>query len=156
MTIKLLGALLILGSGGCAALLSVRHQHSKIYVLEAWIDLIRHIRGQIDCYLTPLEDILACADLRRLHACIGGTSRDLRELLQDSLPLLDGEGRRLLSGFVSEVGGSYREEQVKRCEHYLGELQIQRNDLAAELPAKSKVSVALCVCFSVGAAILLW
>ena len=157
MLLKILGICMILGAGGMAACSAVGTERRKLSVLDGWIDLILHIRGQIDCYLTPLEDILIHADPKLLSACMG-TSKDRTpaELLRRSAPFLDPESNRLLEGFTREIGSSYREEQIKRCDHYLLVLQKNREQLASQLPARIKVSATLCICGALGTAILLW
>ena len=57
--IRLLGIAFILSAGGLAAVTSVRFERRKLTVPEAWLDLIFYIRSRIDCYLTPLDEILA-------------------------------------------------------------------------------------------------
>ena len=155
--LKLLGAGLIASVGGFAAYCAVRFEKKKLTVLDGWIDLIFHIRGQIDCYLTPLDEILASADEEILSACMGSTPHpDLHTLLDASSPYLGGESRRLLSGFVREIGGSYREEQLRRCDYYVTALRTLREKIAADLPARVKLSITVSICSALGVAILLW
>ncbi|MBQ9760212.1 MAG: hypothetical protein IJW16_02560 [Clostridia bacterium] len=155
--LKLLGAGLITSVGGFAAYSAVRFEKHKLMVLDGWIDLIFHIRGQIDCYLTPLDEILSSADPSILKACMCNTPHpDLHALLEASSPYLAQESRRLLSGFVREIGGSYREEQLRRCDYYINALRVIRDKLAADLPARTKLSVTVSLCIALGAAILLW
>ena len=155
--LKLLGCLLVLSSGAAGALGAVRYERARLAVLEGWIDLIFYIRTQIDCYLTPLGEILAGADRELLRAC--GGSREtvgLDALLRASRGCLCGEAARLLTGFVREIGGSYREGQVRRCDYYLTALRAVREQQKEELPARVRVCVAVCLCAALGIAILLW
>jgi hypothetical protein len=125
--------------------------------LDAWIDLLVYVRGQIDCYLLPLDEILAAADKTLLSACApSGEPHSLAALLQGALPYLDAEGQRLLSSLVREMGTSYREEQIKRCDYYVQALQLCREKVAQELPARLKMRTTLSVCAAIGVAILLW
>ena len=157
MPLKLLGILLILGAGGAGAYASDHAERRKLSVLDGWIALILYIRGQIDCYLMPLDEIFAYADLPLLTACMGTRQeRSPTALLQRSSPFLDPESKRLLESFAREIGSSYREEQIKRCDYYLQILQKNRDQLASQLPARIRVSATLCICGALGAVILLW
>ena len=60
--LKILGVILILGTGAFSAGVVIRYEKRKIAVLAGWSDLIWYIRSQIDCYLMPLPEILAGAD----------------------------------------------------------------------------------------------
>ena len=80
----------------------------------------------------------------------------LDALLHASRGCLCGEAARLLTGFVREIGGSYREEQVRRCDYYLTALRAVREQQKEELPARVRVCVAVCLCAALGIAILLW
>lgn len=155
--IKLLGALLILAVGGVAAISTARYEKKRLSVLDGWIDLIVYIRSQIDCFLTPLDEILQNGDRTLLDACMSPEgAADLDAILRASSLYLDGEVKRLLEGFVRETGSTFREEQLKRCDYYVTALRTQRERIAAELPARRRLSTALCLCTAIGTAILLW
>lgn len=157
MTIKLLGGCLVVLSGALVCLFSARLEKKRLAFLDAWITLLVHIRTQIDCYLMTLDAILATAPQSLLsEGQQSGEAPSLERFLAYSAPYLDAEALRLLDAFVKEVGGSYREEQLRRCEYYLASLRALRGEIASALPAKTKVTRALCLCLSVGTAILLW
>jgi hypothetical protein len=154
--LKCLGGLLILGTGGILAHAGAIAERRRLSVLDGWIDLIFYLRGQIDCYLTPLDCILAGADKALLDACMGsGKTRTLSSLLQASAPYLGAESQRALQAFLRGSGG-YREEQLKCCDYCLDTLRPLREKLAAELPARIRLCVTLCLCVAFGTAILLW
>lgn len=155
--LRLLGGMLILFSGGMAAFCSVRYERLKISVLDGWLDLIFYIRTQIDCYLTPLGEILANADPGLFRACMyRGRPSGLNALLESTRFYTDAETHRLLRAFIKELGSSYREEQVRRCDYYISVLRGIRDRQMAELPARQKVRATLCACAAAGALILLW
>ncbi len=147
LTVKILGILLMLFVGGVAAYSSVSYEKRTVFVLDGWIDLIRHIRTQIDCYLTPLNEIL--------EDCPDG-ERDLEALFGRTSVYLDANVRHLLESFKRDIGGSYREQQLRLCDSCIEELRCRRASRAAELPTRLKLSVTLTVCITVGSAILLW
>lgn len=155
--LKMLGGTMVIGAGSIAACCLAAYEKKKLTVLDAWIDLIFHIRGQIDCYLMPLDEILACADSAILKGCMCRTPHpDLPALLRTSSPYLSEESKRLITAFTKEIGGSYREEQLKRCDYYIHALRAIREKLAEDLPSRIKMTVSLCICASIAAAILLW
>lgn len=154
---KLLGGGLIVLAGGIVAHQTVKREKKRLSVLDGWLDLLLYIRGQIDCYLMPLDEILAAADKTLLVRAGAVRATDsLRAIYASALPYLDAESGRLIASLIRELGTSYREEQVKRCDYYLGALQKQREKLAAELPARVKMYTTLSICAAVGTAILLW
>lgn len=157
LPVKLVGCALVLLSGGGYAISASRYEKKKLSVLDGWMDLIFFIRSQIDCYLTPLSEILKNADQALLRACMGNSNdEDLPSLLQASSSYLGEEANRLLDSFVRELGGNYREEQVKRCDYYLAALRDIREKKREELPARLRVCTAISLCASFGIAILLW
>ena len=157
LPVKLIGCLLVLASGGGFALTAVRYEKKKLDVLDAWLDLLFYIRSQIDCFLTPLAEILRNADKGLLQGCLGsGNESDVSALLKASSAYLGEDARRLLEAFAREIGSNYREEQVKRCDYYISALREVREKQRAELPARLRVCTAISLCAAFGIAILLW
>ncbi len=157
MTPKLLGALLTVGCGLATSFLLVKREKERLRAIDAWLVLLRYLRTQIDCYLLPIAQILEKAPQDFFLPLRGGARAESMEaLLECSLPYLDAESAALLREFASEVGGSYREEQLKRCDHYLSCLEAQKERLSGELPKRTKLYHALFSCLSMGIAILLW
>ena len=154
---KLLGAALIFFCGGLASFITTQKEKKKLSVLDAWLELLLHMRGQIDCYLTPQDSLLRGAPEQALRACMGKGYQDTPlSLLARSAPYLDAESHRLLSSFIKELGNCYREEQLRRCDYYLQALRATREKIASALPARIKLCSTLCICTSIGTAILLW
>lgn len=157
VAIKLLGCALILCAGGLTAMSLVTLEKRKLRVLDGWIDLIFYIRSQIDCYLTPIGEILREADEDLLkHCCVNGRCESLDTVLQRSRFYLNEESKRLISSFVREIGSSYREEQVKRCDYYAAALRSVREKQMEGLPSRLRVCVAISLCGACGVAVLLW
>lgn len=156
--LKLLGAALILLTGSFAAYHTAQYEKKRLSVLDSWIDLIYFIKGQIDCFLTPLDEILSLADRELLQGCMlrSANSLSLASLYRTSLSYLTPESARLLGSFVREIGKSNREEQVRRCDYYLTGLRNIREKQALEQPARIRVGCSLCLCISATIAILLW
>ena len=155
--LKFLGALLIFSGGIFAAFVSVQYEKKRLSVVDGWIDLILYIRGQIDCYLMPLNDILSGGDRALFEACMSpSNAADLPAILSASQIYLDGDSKRTLEGFVREIGTGYREEQLKRCDFFISSLRSQRERIAAALPLRVRLCSTLCICLSLATAILLW
>ena len=155
--LKLCGVLLILLVGGCCAYLSVCYEKKRVRVVEGWIDLIHYIRTQIDCYLMPMQEILANGDRMLLEACMSpANAADLPEILNASSIYLDGGVRRLLERFIYKLGDGYREEQLLRCDECIRELQAHKERLSAELAMRIRIVISLCLCIAAATAILLW
>ena len=155
--LKLLGALLILSVGVFSAFISVQYEKKRLSVVDGWIDLILYIRGQIDCYLMPLENILSEGDRALFEACMSpSNAADLPAILNASEIYLDGDAKRTLDSFVREIGAGYREEQLKRCDFFIASLRVQREKIAAALPLRIRLCATLCICTALATAILLW
>ena len=157
ITWKLLGVLLLLGTGVLSSKTLSYYERKRVAILDGWLDLIYHIRTQIDCYLTPVEQIFAEASPALLRACMGDRNvKNPTQLLKCSRLYLNEESANLLEAFGREIGCCYREEQVKRCDYYLSALRNQRDQQSAKLPARLRAHGALCLCGAFGLAILLW
>lgn len=155
--LKLLGALLVLSVGVFSAFVSVQYEKKRLTVVDGWIDLILYIRGQIDCYLMPLDDILSNGDRALFEACMSpSNAADLPAILEASGIYLDGEAKHTLESFVREIGTGYRDEQIKRCDFFISSLRVQREKIAAALPMRTRLCATLCICLSLATAILLW
>ena len=155
--LKILGGLLILSVGIFAAFVSVQYEKKRLTVIDGWIDLILYIRGQIDCYLLPIGDILSGGDRALFEACMSpSNAADLPAILDASGIYLDGDGKRLVEGFVREIGSGYREEQLKRCDFFIDSLRSQRERIDAALPLRVRLCATLCICIALATAILLW
>ena len=157
MLFKLCGCALLLLAGLSLAASKAFAAKLRLAVLDAWIALLLYVRTQIDCYLLPLEEILRTADPQMFPPSIGASPVDgLPLLLAKTRQHLSREGERILSACVAELGSSYREEQLKRCDHYLQRLYREREQVSLELPSRVKLGVTLSLCASLGAVILLW
>ena len=169
MGFKLVGCCLLLLAGGYLSTVLTQTERRRVRVLDGFLSLLCYIKGQIDCYAMPIQDILMGVDRSVLAACRGFSEdeatrvsravapvTDVSALIQESRGYLETESERLLMAFSSELGGTFREEQVKRCEYYLEALGNERNKLAEALPARIRTGGVLCVCGVLGLLVLLW
>lgn len=168
MAYKLAGTLLLLLVGGYLSAVMTRFERRRLRVLDGYISLLSYVRGQIDCYARPLTDILAGADPQVLAACLGLDANEpfpplsaegeppLPALIKESRLYLEPESERLLLTMTGELGGGYRAEQVSRCDYYLTALLRERGKLNDTLPSRRRGVSVLCVCSTLGLALLLW
>lgn len=166
MLYKLLGAGLILLVGGYASLAMNRMERRRLEVLDAYISLLRYIKGQINCYAMPVREILAAADPSLLWVCLGEGFRrlpteepsvqSLSDMIGAARLYMEPETERLLNNFSSELGHTFRAEQVTRCDDYIQALGEERRKLAEAAPMRVRVNSALSLCTALGLVILLW
>lgn len=156
-TLKILGAVLVLCVTALSAYRTTRLERARLATLDAWLSLLYFVRGQIDCFARPLDEILLYADKSVLEAlgCCTAVPH-LSTLLESSRERLDSETLHILKDLLGELGSTYREEQVRRCDYYLKLLQAQRERISAQLPARIKLCVTLHLCLALGAAVVLW
>ena len=157
MLIKLIGGAILVLSGGGAAIFLCRYQRRRLETLDGLIALLFYVKGQVDCYARPLGEILSSVPREILLACGLQASPDtLEQIAEECRIYLDRESLRVLSAFASEFGTSFREEQVKRCTHYISLLGEEREKCAGRVTAACRTGSAVCLCLSLCLLILLW
>ncbi|MBQ1956923.1 MAG: hypothetical protein II365_04045 [Clostridia bacterium] len=157
MFFKLLGCLMVLGGGIYMGIASKKFEAKKMKQLDAFIALIVYIKGQIDCFSAPIDDILRRADPALLMDCgCTGSPKGFSGLLENCEMLQSSEVRVLLEGFCDELGGSFREQQIVRCDYYLERLDAERNRQMPESKKKTKLQLVLWICAAAGIITLLW
>ena len=126
-------------------------------MLDALIALLFYIKGQVDCFARPLGEILASLPQETFVACgLSHAPASLQEIAEEGRIYLDRESLRLFSSFASEFGTSLRQEQVKRCDHYISLLGEEREKCAERVTAACRTGSAVCLCLSLCLLILLW
>lgn len=150
--IRLIGGFLLIATGCIVSVSIYRFQKKKLFVLDAFISLLLHIKGQIDCFSLPLCEILA-----RMpdELCELGDG-DFLDIVEQNKIYLDRECYRLLCCFGVEFGGLYKEEQLRRCDYYVNALTEQRRLVFDDWQARARVGGALCICSVIGILIILW
>lgn len=167
MLYKVIGVLVLLTAGGYVSLGITRIERRRLRVLDGYISLLFYIKGQIGCYAMPMNDILASADPTLLSDCLGHARRwredgvvyevpAFSDMIRESRAYLEPESERLLMAFSSELGHTFREEQVGRCEHYIEALEEERRRLSEVVPLRVRMNGVLCMCCVLGMAVLLW
>ena len=148
---------MLCATGGITALSLCRYCRRRLDTLDGFVSLIQYIKGQVECYARPIDEILASLPPELLRDCncpTGASSLD--ELIESSTIYLDRDSRRLLTAFSGEFGSIFREEQARRCQHYASCLSERRQAVAERLAAEMRSGCAVCICITVCLAILLW
>ena len=129
----------------------------EVTCADAYISLLRYVRGQIDCYALPIDEIFSHCGQELLVLC--GWRDESPPLSFDELFLMcgarDKEVRSVLSEFSADFGRNYREEQLKRCDGCIEYLERSRDRLSSNLRQKKKLNLTLCLAASVALIILL-
>lgn len=140
MTHEIVGALFVLTASVLIGLDICSLESEKIKQGEELCALLRHIRSNIDFFLTPVDEILHDYSSPALDRC-GFTSvmkeKGLKTALQDGGLTVRGKTIELLSAFSDELGAGYREDELKRCDYYIEKLNDE-NRAAAEKFLKNK------------------
>ena len=157
LAFKLAGALLVLASGIGFAIGAARYERTRLQVHDALISLIFFIKGRIDCYAMPVEQIMLEMDKGILADCrCPGQVESIEALLPHVRSYLDPETYRVLQSFGAGLGGGFRDEQIKRCDYYIELLREKRMQLESELPARARMNGVIWILCAAGAVILLW
>ena len=148
---KAAGAVLLLFGGVSLGRALCQKIEAGFAQTEGFIALLKYIRNQIDCYLMPVDKILAGCDPGILETCGVSADADLSVIhsfseLLDCCELCISEVlAELLRKFAGELGTSYRDTQLKICDYYIGKLTAERDRLQAELPARRKMIMTICI-----------
>ena len=155
--LKLLGVLLVLCVGIFSACGTLHTEHQKKAQAEAWIRLLSFVRTRIDCFMLPLDQILAAMD-RDVLAVIGcfADAPTLADLRTAAANTLDEPCRAILTEWLEETESIHWEAQVKHCDVYLERLRERHDSLSTALPIRIRLCITLYLCLSLGTAILLW
>ena len=157
LVFKLAGALLVLLSGIGLAIGAARFERARLQVHDGLISLIFHIKGRIDCYAMPAEQIMLEMDKGILADCrCPGQIQSIDQLLPHVKSYLDPETYRVIQAFGQGLGGGFRDEQIKRCDYYIELLRQKRMQLESELPVRAKTNGMIWILCALGAVILLW
>ena len=157
MLIKIIGSLAIIGAGVFCAVSLCGYHRRRLETLDGFISLIYYIKGQVECYARPISEIMQSLPPEILRSCnCPRGARTLEELIDESKIFLDREELRLLTSFAGEFGSSFREEQTRRCDHYISMLRDRRAIASERLIPEMRSGSAVCICVSLCLMLLLW
>lgn len=154
---KGLGIALILASGVLAGVLLARFERAKCLQAEGFVDLVRNIRLQIECFGTPIAKILSSLD-EKLFATLGAprAPADLHALLDGTTLLVEREYAKLLRDFATSLGTGYREEELRYCDYYLARLVPLAQKSREELEKRTRLALVLPLALAAALVLLLW
>lgn len=155
--VKILGSVIIISCGVAFAYLLNGKARTRLIQLEGFIELVRYLRAQIDCFSMPIPTALARCPGGVLEKCGVRSCENIRTVrdLIDECDCSAEEIGELMRGFAADVGRGYKYEQLALCDRTIERLEEHRETLAATLPARNKLNGTLCVCFSLAVVILL-
>lgn len=143
---KLLGVLLLLGCGVGAGVMLACAERRRCREAEGYAALMRHIRVQIAQFSTPVGQILASCQKCVLFDIGVGTGHKFEDFsaLLDAAPLtIPRDMCEMLRDFAAQLGGSYREEQLRCCDDLLARFTPACAGLRKELPKKEKMMLVV-------------
>ena len=153
---KLFGCALIMISGGVCATLFNRAESERLKRLDAFIELLRFIKREIDYFCVPVNEIFRRADPCILTDCGAvGTVSDFDSFIASLSPEPDSEIKNILTSFSRELGVSYREEQLKNCDLHINTLEALRERAYSESKKNKKLHTTLCLSAAAAVVILL-
>lgn len=157
LSVKLLGMLLLALGGVLAAIWLVRFERMKCRQAEGFLNLLRNIRLQIDCFGTPVGQILSSIDAT-LGKDIGITQKaqSFSELLKNTPLLLPKDFCRLLEEFALSLGTGYREEELRYCDYYIARLDPMCARMCEELEKRTRLALILPLALTGALILMLW
>ena len=141
--LKLFGSALILFVGWGIGYSASRRAKEALEASRALLSLIRFIRGQIESFCLPREQIFS----RFEHSYLARTGF-LDALLEhgsltlalECLPCLPPEVAALVTAFDGELGKGYQAEQLRLCDYYIDALSAYIDEGSGTLPSRTKVT----------------
>ena len=128
MLIKCLGILTLLSITLYFCVEVTMMEKRKLRQTEGFLLFLRHIRAEISCFCTPLAEIFASFKNDALEEC--GFLREARDgNLQKAIEktrskiYLEEEEINMISALSSQLGSSYRDEQLEICDYYIDEFE---------------------------------
>lgn len=139
------GVLLLVLCGVLTGLCAAAFERRRYRQAEGFLALLRHIRGQIECFSTPLRGIFAACDASVWAACgmKHPASQAFSEQLESTPLYLPQEACRLLFDFAARLGTGYREEQLRCCDYFLQRLTPICDKMRTELPKRERMALFL-------------
>lgn len=158
---KILGGALIVASSVTVCVQGVRYEARRLSQIKAYIELLGYVKNQIECYLLPIDRIVAGADpallrrcgidvdVQRNAHCVGGALLT-PDIVYGGSCLCD-----TLERFLGEFGASYSDEQVRSCERYIAELGEEYKRLKEKQRGEARLRLTLLVSASLSLVLML-
>lgn len=131
-------------------------EKASLVQTEAYLALLRLIRGQIACYSRPFAEICRRIAPQTLAACGLGTAGDsLDGMLRQADLFLPAEAERIVREFAGELGRGYKTEQLAVCDAAIADLDAIAEAARRRLPEKLRLCRVCCVCGGLAVILLL-
>ena len=155
--VKIFGACGVALSGIIYFKETVNYEKLKIAQVDAYIKLIEYIKNQVECFNLPIDRIIESCDREILLKCgaQNASPKTVTEIVNSTNMYLDAEIVDILTKFANEFGTVYREEQIKLCLYYIGELRAYRQGIKEKHNRERKIHLGLCVSFAASLILLL-
>lgn len=158
MTVKLIGAGLILAASLALAHCLAAAARAGVAQTEAYLDLLRRIRRQIACYSRPFGEICRRLEPELLAACgLGETApgASFSAMLDGAALCLPAEAERVVRSFAGELGQGYLAEQLALCDAAVAELDAIAASSCRRLPEQLRLIRCACLCGGLAVILLL-
>lgn len=157
MYIKLVGGSFLLVAALLSSISLCAYYRRRLDTLDGFISLIQYIKGQVDCYARPIDGILSALPPEILRDCnCPAGAGSLEEMIEESRLYLDRDSLRYVTAFAVEFGSIFREEQTRRCDHYVDRLRERRAAVAERQTMEMRSGCAIILSLSACILILLW
>ena len=131
-------------------------ERMRVAQAEAYLALLRHIRGQIACYSRSFGEICRRMEPSMLAACgLGAPGDSLACMLREAELCLPPEAERVLRAFAAELGRSYKNEQLAICDSAMLELEAIVTAARQRLPQQLRLIRCACLCGALAVILLL-
>ena len=153
--LKAFGIALLLCGGALLTSSINKKAVARLELTEGWIDLISYIKNRVELFSLPIANILAECSSEQLRRCGYQEIKRPSDLLAmlEKTEKAELETQQIVESFSKEFGKCYRNEQVKRCEICIAELEMQRNRMKEQLPTRKRLTATLCMSGCLGVAL---
>ena len=158
---KLAGSVLLFASAFAFNLKNGRRECERLRRLSAQIAFVRFARDRIERFLSPIGEIIRDCDGAVISDMLLGCEEigfhdieSLRAVLRGGEYYSDGGAA--FDAFLSELGTSYREEEVAACNACIKDTEALLAKLGAELPKERKSRGVLSLCLAAAIVIILF
>ena len=146
--VKIIGSFLWVAAGFLISMQINKSKREYLRRIEAYIELIKFIRLKIECFVTPIPDILQECDDEILKLCCKGQSIPYSiEEIHKSIPRNDNsKGYRIIRDFFRSIGKSYKDSEIRLCNNSICALIEHKDEIEKRLPSEERARTALWLC----------
>lgn len=155
---KMLGGACLLSSGLWVYFVRDKFEKKKCIQLDAYINLLKHIKNQVECYMKPIDLIISSCSSDLITLC--GISQlenleNVEKMLDKASFYIDDDAIDMLYSFSKDYGKGYLDEQIKSCEKYTQALEELRAVYYDKRRKDKKLSLAISISISLSLFLIL-